>query len=321
MKLLVACSTGVFTLDALTGDVAAIAKPGHGPYGISWTYDGRQLALSDCGPQPSRLESLESYLDSERGKITLGGRAGPPCLSAPHQILCTERHVVATNTGRNCLTVFNQSDLFYQNRWLDGVRWDRKGPDDCCGSHFNSLYLRGDCLYVLAHNYQKGSYVLVLSWPELVPLDRIPTRARGAHNVWPQPGGEIVLCDTMAGGLAEVWSGRTLWRSPDDTALTRGLACAGGLVFVGKAVRTTPEERARTDGGVWVLDRATWREIDFLPLPRAGQVREVRVLDAADECHHGRPLLDLPAADPQATRAYRDRLAAAGTRRWLRRSA
>jgi hypothetical protein len=235
------------------------------------------------------------------------------CLSDPHQILCEGDYVLITNTGRNCLTVVRRADLFYRHVWFDEARWDCKGPDRPVGKHLNSVQVVGDRLYVLAHNFERGSLIAELTWPGLELVQWHPTRAYQAHNLWAQPGGEILTCNTIDGSVIEAVSGRVLWRSRTPTLLTRGLACSGNYIFVGMSTFAKRQDRTRTDGGVWVLDRDTWKEIDFLPLPASGNVREIRIVDHPDECHHGQVLKNLPTPFPARTAAFEARAATRGT--------
>lgn len=302
MKCLVACPHRLLLVDLDSGKIGVVEAHRQEYYGISWTRDGQRLCLSHSGLDNAALGTMESYLDAEQGWLSLGGQSSPRCLAGPHQVLCLDGQVVATNTGRNCLTVFQPDNLFYQNRWLDRVRWDRKGRQHNCGSHFNSLFFRDDCLYILAHNFDKGSYVLVLSWPDLQVLDRIDTGAQHSHNLWPWPGGEILLCNSTSGSLLEARSGHVFWQM--DGVLTRGLACSGRHVLIAGSAITTVAERPVSDSCIFIVDRRDWKLLDVFHLPGAGVIHEIRIIDRADECHHGQPLHVVPPVDPVATARF-----------------
>lgn len=293
MKLLVSTLSAIYLVDTHTREHGIVHNSGYGYYGISWTKDGQELALSTASVIGN---TLEAYMESEKGSLLVGERRGVDCLAAPHQILCADEHFIVTNTERNCLTIVRIEDLFYKHVWIDGVRWNRKGPDRLTGQHFNSVYLAGDRLYVLAHNHHRGSRVAVLSWPDLEVEKWVETKAFQAHNIWALENGDLITCNTMDGSLLEARTGTTLWKSAVPTLMTRGLACAKGYLFIGMSKLARREDRHTTDGGVWILDRNSCRELDFIPLPGVGNVREVRVIDAPDECHHGQPLLRVPPA-------------------------
>lgn len=296
MKLLVTAARWLFHVDTETHEVTPVRVREHGGYGLSWTYDGMTLCTVHDRTDRANWHKMEDYADSEIGSVALGEATRINCLSAPHQALCTPEHIVVANSGRNCITVFRQDDLSYFHHWFDGNRWDRKGDDNPCGSHFNSVCLQGDRLYVLAHNFssvpERMPYIVELQWPSLEEIRRIDAPSIQPHNVWPQPQGRFIICDSLSNTLCRIPDGKVLCRAPSDKWMTRGLACHGNRVFVGLSMFSRSRETRQVgDGAVWVLDRKTWRTEDLIRLPRAGQVCEVRIVDAEDECHHGNPFI------------------------------
>src|ERR1700733_16142636 len=104
MRLLVACPSWLFLVDSVTHEIEVVEHLGSEYYGISWDSAGN-LCLSHSGLDNDNMLSVEDYVNSEVGVLTLGQRQRIGCLSTPHQLLCHDRYVIATNTGRNCLTV------------------------------------------------------------------------------------------------------------------------------------------------------------------------------------------------------------------------
>jgi hypothetical protein len=288
MRLLVACPSWLFLVDSVTHEIDVVEHLRNEYYGISWDLQGN-LCLSHSGLDNDNMLSVEDYVNSEVGTLTLGQRQRTGCLSTPHQLLCHEQFVIATNTGRNCLTVFRQEDLFYFHKWLNDVRWDRLGAQNKIGHHFNSVTFYDRRLYVLAHNLDRCSFILEVSWPELEVIRQIDTTALWAHNIWLRENEEIIVCNSKQGSLLEVNSNSTVWSAESDRVITRGLACAEDRVFVGISKLSGRSERHTSDGGIAILDAKTFQQIDYISLPHSGAVHEVRVLDAADACHHGLP--------------------------------
>jgi hypothetical protein len=289
MKLLVACPRMLLLVNAQTSEVHLVEDDRPEYYGISWPANGQAMYLGHSGLENARLSSLRSYMDSECGWVSCGEVNGPSSLSLAHQILCTGDRIVATNTGRNCLTVFRTDDWFYRHYWIDQHRWDRMGTDEACGSHFNSLFLQNDTLYVVAHNHNRGSAIVRLAWPEmeLLGIDETPTLM--AHNLWVTDEGQMIVCDSMRGTLVDVVTGDVLWQCDMPQVVTRGLACDGNHVFIGHSAIGPRAERVDRDGRVWIVERASWTTVDSLRLPGSGNVHEVRLIDAPDHCHHGHP--------------------------------
>ncbi|MGL4552346.1 MAG: hypothetical protein ACRC33_14295, partial [Gemmataceae bacterium] len=84
MRLLVSCNT-LLLVDAGTRECSVVHDAWKGYYGVSWTPDGQDLAVTHTVHHPG--ETPEHYMDAEGGHLTLGARAGVECLSEPHQIL------------------------------------------------------------------------------------------------------------------------------------------------------------------------------------------------------------------------------------------
>jgi hypothetical protein len=287
MKLLVACPRKLLLVDCTSSDVQLVETHRGEYYGISWTEDGRSLCLGHSGVENASLSTLETYMDSEWGWISYGEVQGPAALSATHQVWCAGDRVIATNTGRNCLTIFRTDDWFYRHYWLDDVRWDRKGREDLCGSHFNSVFLQDDVLYVVAHNHNRGSSLIRLAWPEMRILSTHRTTTLMAHNVWATSDGELIVCDSMRGTIVDVAADRILWQCEIPNVVTRGLASNGEYVFVGHSAIGTREARVNRDGRIWVIDRMSWKTVDSILLPGSGNVHDLRIVDEPDLCHHG----------------------------------
>ena len=196
MKLLVSTPHKLILVDSRSGFQTIVESHRTEYYGISWSPDGRTLCLGHSDVENSSLLTTDSYMDSERGWLSYGSMTGPPCLSQAHQILCDGDRVIATNTGRNCITVFRTDDWFYRNYWFDEVLWDRKGKNKC-GQHLNSLFLYKGQLWVVAHNHDRKSDVICCDWPSLALIRRVSTQALMAHNIWITPASQIVICDSM----------------------------------------------------------------------------------------------------------------------------
>src|SRR5215510_10866827 len=143
-----------------------ILESGRGNYyGITWNPAGSDLIVSHSALDGATLVDLATYANSEVGFLTFSGQPTWPFLSAPHQILWVDDMIVVTNTGRNALTKVNPSDHSIIQRRYDAVLWDRLTPTSHDGAHLNSLFYFDGTLYVVAHNFTKGSYILELDWP------------------------------------------------------------------------------------------------------------------------------------------------------------
>jgi hypothetical protein len=229
-------------------------------------------------------------------------------LVQPHQAEWIDGNILVANTGKNCLSVFDDNGLFCRNVFLNSIHWDDKNTNRK-GNHFNSVHRVEDQIYLIAHNYERPSVVWILSWPELEVIGQKVTGAGWAHNIWIGEWG-MVICDSQNGGLYEVLSGKTIWKTKERTLMTRGLAVSDDFIFVGRSLFNENKDRYWKDGGIWILDRKTLQIVDTIILPGIGDVREIRLVGAQDACHNGQminhqDLIPLKQISPTVQWSYR----------------
>lgn len=258
-------------------------------YGISWFQDSDELVLSHSGLNHEDLVDVASYAQSEKGWLTHGSVSSRPFLSAPHQILCTpDGRVLCANTGRNVITAFDfRRPNVFQEVGISAARWDRLTLDQITGDHLNSVFLRDRQLFVIAHGFAKGSKLATFSYPEMELVSVEPLGVRtGLHNIWVTAEGQRISCHSESGSLIDLDEKIPLWES-GSPVYTRGLAADMNYVLVGESQKTGRELRRSSLSGLWILDKQTWQSIDYIALGPFGAVNEVRVLDVADDAHHG----------------------------------
>jgi hypothetical protein len=310
--LLLLISTPRFLLSYDTDERRAkVLHDGMGEYyGITWDRSGRKLALSHSLLANDTLTDLASYAVSEVGVITIGNESTPPFLSAPHQILWVgDDHVVATNTGRNTVASVRVSDHSVIQRRIGVAAWDRLSADSHDGVHLNSLFYNDGTLYVVAHNFEKGSFVSELVWPTLIERTRRPLPGlTGVHNLIVQPDGRWIVCDSLNGSVCDGLTGEVLWANGRQ-GFARGLGATTDMFFVGHSEMSGRSLRTATESGIWVIERETWRTLDYIYLGHFGCVHEIRIADHADLAHTGTPLHPdaLDTLDNRGERISQDR--------------
>ncbi len=316
MKALVAASWHLLLVDLATRRVEVVEDHRTGYYGISW-FPGRSgLVLSHSGLDTGDLVDVTAYAGSEKGWLSHGERRTRAFLSAPHQLVCApDGRVVCTNTGRNRIQVIDfDKPGWVQEARLSEANWDRLGPHDAAGDHLNSVFFRGDVLYLLAHGFDRHSSLATFTYPALHLIDVRPVRGRsGMHNIFATEAGQLLACDSNAGALVDLSDQSVLWESGAPGYL-RGLAATDDIVVVGDSAIGARDRRHHSVSGVWLVDRATWRALDYVYLGPFGGVHEVRIVDEPDLAHHGAPLhdVDLSLGAPKAATCAKARLAAAG---------
>jgi len=289
MLALVATPRFLLLANLASRQVTVVEESRQEYYGITWRPGGDQLILSHSGLDNESLVDLESYALSEVGWISEGAFRSPRFLSQPHQILCgPDGRVICTNTGRNSVVVIDPSRPgHYQEAQLHPDRWDRLEPSVGSGLHLNSLFLTEDTLSVLAHGFEQGSQLITLAYPSLEQVDATPVPGMtGMHNFCQTMRGERIACGSSRGMLIDPFTLNVHWRSGSPGYL-RGLAVGEERLLVGESPRVGRHLRSSAVSGLWVIDRASWRAIDYLVLGPYGVVNEVRLLDVADEAHHG----------------------------------
>lgn len=286
---LVTTAGWLLLVDMQTRQVQPIESNRPEYYGVSWFAEDDHLVLSHSGTNNEELVDVTTYAQSERGWLSFGHSSSCTFLSQPHQIICApDGRVICTNTGRNVVSVFDfKKPNQFQEAGISDARWDRLALDQVTGDHLNSVYLQGEVLYVIAHAHSKGSKLAKFSYPDLGLISVEPLGfLTGLHNIWITPEGQKISCFSGNGSLIDLDDKKTLWESGAGT-FTRGLAACHDFVLVGESQQSARDLRRYSMSGLWVIDRQTWRAIDYLCLGPYGAVNEVRLLDTPDLAHHG----------------------------------
>ena len=316
MKALISTPGYLLFCDLERRATRVVARDAPEYYGISWTRDGRELITTHSGIRNDTLVDLAAYAVSEKGWLRIGGRdLDAVALSQPHQAVAGPGGtVLVTNTGRNCLSVVDPLRQSVREIRLSPGRWDRLSGTDRSGNHLNSVWADERFAYVLAHNFERNSFVAKCSLEDFSVVETVTAEeALGAHNVWPMPDGGLMVCASRAGGLMDIRRNAVLWSS-GTMSWTRGLAVTADHILVGESEHAPRSDRGSGLSGVWVLDRHRFRTVDYLCLGPYGGVHEIRVLDLPDEAHHG-----IPFADPDAL--WREDVLAGRERRRMAQSA
>lgn len=287
MKVLVTTIGYLLLVDLTTHEVKIVEDHRTEYYGISWWENCKFLVLSHSGLDNNTLINLETYATSEKGYLSYDNKETSPFLSQPHQILCAPNNIIiTTNTGRNCITLFDAKSGFHKNIRINDIYWDRLDLQNACGEHFNSIFLKNNRLYVLAHRFRKMSKIYIFSYPECHLLEECEIGGMtGLHNIWVDNAGNMISCNSEAGSLIEIKTKEILW-CDSSFCYTRGLAVTSDHIILGESQGTARKSREYTLSQLWILDRKNYNTIDYLPLGQYGDVHEVRCINLPDEAHH-----------------------------------
>lgn len=288
---LVATTRYLLLVNLDTGRVISLENHRPEYYGITWQPNSKNLILSHSGLDNGSLVDVSTYAQSEVGWISCGAVASTNFLSQPHQILfATDNRVVCSNTGRNVVTAISltKPSQFHEAS-ISPARWDILSLSNIIGDHINSVYEKNGVLHVIAHRHSKGSALAIFSYPDLqlIELKEINNRS-GLHNIWVNDDGQHISCHSEAGAVIDLVTNEVLWEA-GSAVYTRGLAATSQFLVVGESQKTGRDLRASSMSGLWIIDRKTWKAMDYLCLGPYGAVNEVRLLNVADEAHHGHP--------------------------------
>ena len=287
MKALVSTNNHVLYVDFGIGSVKILESERQNYYGISWWGSSDYPVLAHSRVEVNALHTFEDYACSEQGYLSFADKVSQDFLSCPHQIFCAHNGwVVATNTGKNRVSIYNPEKQFYKDLRENDIDWDRKGRNDLCGEHFNSVFVKDDRLYVLAHAFTRQSYVLEYSFPDcqLIQKHNITNRV-GCHNIFVDATGNMLTCSSNSGELLDIKSNQVIWSG--SASFLRGLAVTTEMIVVGDSEIASYKNRNTTQCGLWLIDRKSLKTLDYVPLGHYGACHDVRILDVADEAHNG----------------------------------
>ncbi len=292
---LVATPQYLLCVDLLSKLVIPIEQTRPEYYGISWFPQHNDLVLSHSALDNGSLVDIASYAQSEVGYVSAGHKTSRPFLSQPHQLLCApDGRIICTNTGRNVVTVIDlDKPGTYQEAAVSDARWDRLSLDEKIGDHINSIFLKDDKLFVVCHRFDKGSYLATFAYPslELIHLKKL-SGVSGLHNILVTNEGQYISCNSEKGSLIDLANGETLWES-GALIFTRGLAASNEYLLIGESQQVGRNVRRGSLTGLWILEKYSWKVMDYIALGAFGCVHEVRLLDVPDEAHHGHPYAGL----------------------------
>lgn len=292
---LVATTSWLLLVDLKSKQVQPVEKERPEYYGISWFPGDKELVLSHSGLDTASLIDIVAYAQSETGWLSKGGLSSRTFLSQPHQILCApDAKVICANTGPNVVNIFDfKKPNALEEVGVSKLRWDRLSLDHATGDHINSVFLRDQQLYVVAHGHTHGSKILTFSYPDLELTSVHSLRPiTGLHNIWVTNQGQKISCHSENGSVIDLDTQLAVWESGAEI-YTRGLAATQDYVLIGESQKTGRDLRRSSLSGIWILERNSWKPLDHIYLGPYGAVNEIRVLDVPDDAHHGHPYTDM----------------------------
>jgi hypothetical protein len=155
--------------------------------------------------------------------------------------------------------------------------------------HFNSLDFAGDRLFVLAHNWGYGSFVLELA--DVFARPRVCDVRTGlgtqAHDVF-AVGDRLYVLDS-GGGRLIVSDGRgTPIELAGGLGFARGLAASRDFFFIGHGMVGRREDRVTSPTYLTVLGRRTFAVVSTVEVGPFGNPCDLLLMSEPDETDTGR---------------------------------
>jgi hypothetical protein len=235
-------------------------------YGI--TFDGERWYANQNLGQFSRIISFKIDSESDRPEIVCRSYFSIGLPKNVHQIDFYNKLMYVVDTVNNCIITIDDED---KKRYYFPNTKIKKTVDN---NHFNSIFITDKLIYICAHNGtlkpKEYSEIYVVNKNNMKKHEIIQTRAGNAHNVILKDG-KIIYCDSMAGKL--ICDKDTVYE--DSKYFMRGLSITDNYVLVGGSGFARREERASTDGILFVLDKS-FKYMKTIELKNIGQVYEIR---------------------------------------------
>lgn len=263
MKLLVTTSRSLLLLDTQTGEFRPIHQGAGLYYGITATL--RHYLVAARG----RMVSSTASAAAERGEILIfnrrlehiGAWQAPFALRDIHEIKWHRRHLYVTCSYDNMLAIRTP-----RGEWLQWYPLGEPQAEPRDRNHFNSLYLQGRSLWLLAHN-RGPSDILQFDIPSRTLVHRQPL-GQEAHNLW-RIRGQWHTCSSAESGIATA-DGRLI----PTGGFPRGIARLAQGWAVGISQLAERSQRDYTSGQIALYDK-NWQKIHTHPLPNEGLVLDI----------------------------------------------
>lgn len=267
--MLLVTTTKSVLLVNLSGEITKIHK-GNGLYfGIAKGPDGN-FYVASRNSDPSGNNELITP-DKEDGKILIFNKSldfvkeiKPKNfkLQDLHGIGFWKGNLICTCSYGDALAIYDGKKW---NRWVPLERKENVKYRDCY--HFNSVY-GDDKLYVLAHNWNEGSFVLEFDSLYSQPTNIIRNMGYHSHSIWKENGKIYALSSRY---------GTVVSHSGDYITIggwIRGIASTETNYYVGLSPLSSKRNREFGDGKIMVYNKS-WDLKDKIFLKGEGQVLDV----------------------------------------------
>lgn len=276
------------------------SNPDHGKFGYAWDRDDLYLAESQGltrrkNKSPAKVEEIFTDLPYDgTDRWAAKEDATGPQFARPHQLLNVKGKVYCTDTAHNQIRIFDIATKSWQPivRILD-IPWAKERGINW----INSVNFIENHLYFVAHNH---------GWSSLLVFDQDMNFCNGverigfaSHNIWKMKD-KLWTLSSYEGCLQTTDQQTKI----SIGGFPRGVAISQSLIAVGvsglrptASLGSSPSPPVPNNSmlglnpqhGVIILNSETLGFVRFMPLPDAGAIYEVRLIDERDHAVHVDP--------------------------------
>lgn len=255
---------------------------GHRPFGITWNKKNIFVA------QPTHIISLNKTL--EQNVIMLH-----TLWYGIHQILAKDDKLWMVSPRLNALKIydFKTTHLSYFSLHDNKMYKNRVPAEFYCKdrltykndiSHYNSIFIKDDRLYVSAHNHDSPSFISEYKYPDLKFIKRHENLGKQIHNVYVEKD-EIFTLDSLGSRSIVSTKGMCI-KVGKEGQFIRGLAVTKEFFVVG-CFPYDPKRHSRKDGESFIalVDRNKKEVVKRFRVKDIGNINDIRIADEPDLAH------------------------------------
>lgn len=244
-------------------------KTGH--YGITWNEDNMFVLCAN----PRRKDGRDQWIGVLDKELNYVDRilAGKDRIIGTHQIQWWDNRLWICSSADGHIVVCDEKGKV-ERVWAPYAHF----PLPQC--HINSIWFEPELVHLVHHTYGKEPSIFTYTYPGLEFVERTGLSSV-PHNVYRYRGN---LMSLLIGGIHIVGGGVN---TPGYYA-HKGLAVSKTAIIFGAAVVQDRPSRHKEREGHLYRYTPDFRPVSSVNL-RRGPINEIRILDRADDAHHGRP--------------------------------
>ena len=252
-------------------------------YGITWNKIGNTIFIIGTSREETNPKKTRNLLIALDLNGTFKKIINRTQFAQAHQIQYYDNKIFLCDTRHNRICIINpdnpENNKIYYPEPTNGPEIDI--------SHFNSIYIHQDKVFIVAHNKYEPSQIYSADYVngELINMQPfLKDIGEQCHNVIKYKN-HLLICSSNKGCIINRMDNfiTTGW-------YPRGMIIHNDLLFVGKSRIACKKWRSELDGEIEIFSLSTKHRLGYIQIPRIGQVYEIRCLNQYDVAHPVAPI-------------------------------